>query len=304
MSLEYSETEWTAGDLITEIKADNWETQYLSWRFDTPSELTIASAAITPTINHHTVDTESAASADTLSTITATNATTGSLLMLTPENVARVVTIDEAGNIVLPQGQLVMDSANSWILLRYDGANWQEVQRKATAGAIASYTSTLVDVSNTSSETEALKFTVPANDWGDGNLIRIMFTTLEKNNKGSAGTVTIKINCGAGGQVLLTNAINNNNNSNEYPKYYDCMMQRTGSDVTVVGANRENSYPYGWTGNMSASLQHSGGGAHVSTPTNFTSDFDVSIKTTLSAGSSLFYWNIQGASVLRIRGNT
>src|SRR5678816_3657369 len=41
---------------------------------------------------------------------------------------------------------------------------------------IASYTATLADVANTTTETAIITFTVPANAWADGELIRILFT--------------------------------------------------------------------------------------------------------------------------------
>jgi len=54
----------------------------------------------------------------------------GDLLVLIPENAARVVTVkDNTGNIKLRHGDYAMDDANDVLILRYDGSNWREVGR-------------------------------------------------------------------------------------------------------------------------------------------------------------------------------
>lgn len=96
------------------------------------NSVTIASGAITVSESQYAVDTESAASADDLDTITASTATgTGSLLLLTPANVSRVVTVrDGAGNIQLANGvNLSLNDSASSLLLYYNGSNWVEVSR-------------------------------------------------------------------------------------------------------------------------------------------------------------------------------
>ena len=98
------------------------------------SELTIASGSITPTANQHSVDTEADAAADDLATIATTNMQGGALLLLTPENAARVVTVKHGtGNIDLHDDtDFALDNAASSLLLRLDGSTWREVVRTPT----------------------------------------------------------------------------------------------------------------------------------------------------------------------------
>jgi hypothetical protein len=104
------------------------------WKLQVPTELTIASGAVVWTGNNHTIDTESDAATDDLATITATNARTGDLVVLAPENVARVVTVkDGTGNLLL-NGDYALDATDATITLRYDGSNWVELCRSVNAG--------------------------------------------------------------------------------------------------------------------------------------------------------------------------
>lgn len=99
--------------------------------------LTLASDAITVTLNQHKVDTEGGAASDNLSTITAgTSVRSGHLLILQPANVAHVVTVkDNVGNVKLAGGDFAMNNANHRLALLYDGTNWTEIAR--AAGAVA-----------------------------------------------------------------------------------------------------------------------------------------------------------------------
>ena len=60
------------------------------------TELTIASGSITPTRAAHSVDTESDAASDDLTTIDQTNHPDGRMLLLREENASRVVTLKHA----------------------------------------------------------------------------------------------------------------------------------------------------------------------------------------------------------------
>lgn len=115
-------------------------------RFSAATTLTLASHVITATLFHHTIDTQGGAGTDTLNTINLGAASAGialgaeSLLLLTPANVAHVVTVNSGvGNIVLiGAGTYVMSDAASALLLRYDGTNWIEIARSQTASATGS----------------------------------------------------------------------------------------------------------------------------------------------------------------------
>lgn len=93
--------------------------------------VTIATGAITVSESQYTVDTEGAAAADDLDTITTSTATgTGSILILTPANVSHVVTAkDSTGNLRLAGGDFALDSVKKSLTLLYNGSNWVEVAR-------------------------------------------------------------------------------------------------------------------------------------------------------------------------------
>ena len=87
------------------------------------SELTIASGVVTATQGYHKIDTEADAAADDLDTITAgTGLSAGTLLVVRAENVARVVTLKDGGNLLL-NGDYLLNATDRQILLIYDGTN-------------------------------------------------------------------------------------------------------------------------------------------------------------------------------------
>lgn len=95
----------------------------------TDSELTISGGAIVPTRAVHTVDTESDAASDDLVTITATNYSTGQIVVLSAESASRAVVLKHGtGNIVLPNDRdITLNDTEKTIVLRYDGAYWNYV---------------------------------------------------------------------------------------------------------------------------------------------------------------------------------
>lgn len=90
---------------------------------------TVAGGIISVTKSQYAVDTEGAAAADDLDTITAGSGIgAGSLLLLTAANVAHVVTVkDSTGNVKLAGGDVALNSAKRSLLLSYDGTNWIQV---------------------------------------------------------------------------------------------------------------------------------------------------------------------------------
>lgn len=112
--------------------------------FKDSTELTIASDAVARTQTLHTIDTEGDAASDNLSTISGGDH--GDMIILSPENAARVVTVkDSVGNIIMLGGDYVMNSAKCSITLRYNGTNWVEMSRALlTTGFITSVPQTYV----------------------------------------------------------------------------------------------------------------------------------------------------------------
>lgn len=158
---------------------------------------------------------------------------------------------------------------------------------------VGGYTPTLADVANTVAETTVLSFVIPANRMADGDVIEIWQTNLEKNNKGSVGTINAKINVGAGAQISMSGgALNWPDGATEYVNNKVTVIQRRGAGVDVLVMSAANFWPH-WGAAQNAGLQVVG----TSTPANFTTDQTVSIKVTLSAASALFYLKPQVAIV-------
>lgn len=90
---------------------------------DTSTELTIAAGVVTAVNGQHSIDTEADAATDNLATIS--GGTDGDWMVIKPENVARVVTVqDGVGNIKMAHGDYAMSADDYWLLLIFDGTNW------------------------------------------------------------------------------------------------------------------------------------------------------------------------------------
>ena len=155
------------------------------------------------------------------------------------------------------------------------------------------YTATLAQVLNTVSETLILSFDIPANNMADGDLIEIVMSNLEKNNKGTDGTITAKVNVGAGAQVTITSTASFQNGATEYTNERMIRLQRMGAAVVVLADGLG-----GFTSNLVSAPVNSYGS---STPANFTALQTVSLKVTLSAADATFYIKPQSASVFHRR---
>ena len=85
----------------------------------TALELTISSGAITPTSTIHTVDTESNAASDDLTTIA--SGWENQLLLIRADNTARTVVVKSAtGNILTGGSDISLDDTNKYLLFLYD----------------------------------------------------------------------------------------------------------------------------------------------------------------------------------------
>lgn len=94
--------------------------------FTSGTELTITSGVITATASFHTVDTESDASTDDLTTIN--GGTAGQLLTIKAANSARSVVAKDGTNLKLA-GDFTLDNAEDTLTLISNGTNWSEVSR-------------------------------------------------------------------------------------------------------------------------------------------------------------------------------
>lgn len=99
-----------------------------------PTELTIASGAITRILPYHTVDTEGDAGSDDLATVN--GGITGAILVLQSVNNGRVVTCkDGTGNLQL-SADMVLNNTQDTLTLIYNGSNWCELSRSDNGAAI------------------------------------------------------------------------------------------------------------------------------------------------------------------------
>lgn len=126
----------TAGKALFPVRVNSGASG-LEYHDQSASELTIASGAIVPTGNWHTVDTESNASADDLTDITATNLPAGALLYLTAENSGRVPTVKHnASKIDLWDDTDVDLAVDNVLILVHQGANvWRQIGLISNGGA-------------------------------------------------------------------------------------------------------------------------------------------------------------------------
>ena len=98
----------------------------LGMDFQTALELTVASGVITQSQSHHTIDTQADAAADDLDTITI--AADMSMLLVTLENAARIVTLKHGtGNMNLPDDADIVMAENTVYFLLYTGSAWNLV---------------------------------------------------------------------------------------------------------------------------------------------------------------------------------
>lgn len=100
--------------------------------FDAPTELTIASGAITITQSYHTVDTQSDAASDDLDSIA--GGEVGQIIVLRPVNDARSVVIKHSASIICPAAEditlaedddaafLLCTGADVWVVLAFKTA--------------------------------------------------------------------------------------------------------------------------------------------------------------------------------------
>ena len=151
-----------------------------------------------------------------------------------------------------------------------------------------SYTATLADVANTTSETTVLSFVVPGNAMADGDVIQVWWSWLGKNNAFSPLTVTVKTNVGAGAQVTVASGSWSSSATEVKKATLLCYIMRVGS-TTWIAANP--------TYDILTKVTNIG----ESTPTNFTGDNTVSVKVTLDGADATAYLKPQSAMVIHYR---
>lgn len=155
---------------------------------------------------------------------------------------------------------------------------------------LTTYTATLANVQDTATETTILSFVATANTWADGDFVYVDWSQLIKTNDGGTGTIAYKVNAGAGAQVTLGSP-GYDLDANEYNVTRQFIMRRNGSTVWISQA-----IPVSFAGNGT----NSGAIIGTSTPTNFTTDFTVSVKVTFSSATATKYIKPQNARIWKI----
>lgn len=112
------------------------------FRYDDATSVSIASGVITITTGYLEVDTEGAAAADDLDTITIGVMASGvaigegSIIVLQSANASRVVTVKNGtGNITLNHGDCALSATSQRLVLLYSGSAWVEVARSGATYA-------------------------------------------------------------------------------------------------------------------------------------------------------------------------
>ena len=271
MSSPYVKTTWVTGDVVTQAKANNWETQYDcvldsgdkapagNWFWNTAKKFGWAdgywervSANVAKFWNGTTVGTIQAALAE--SYLTFTDITTGN--------------VSTAAHGFVPKAP--NDTSK---FLRGD-ATWGSIVL-----SIASYAVTVANVLNTTTKTAFISFVIPAGAMSDGDSIFVRGWSLEKNNSGGSVTATWELSVGAG--TPYTVATTWADDSTEYTNTHSQWFMRQGANLCYLNGNTPGINMFN-TQNGTAS-------SGIVTPTNFTGAITVTLSLTFSAANALTY---------------
>ncbi len=199
-----------------------------------------------------------------------------------------------ASSGVVTGTRLAIGAANTVLTSDGTDAAWA-----APGGATVGYTATLADVANTTTETTMIQFTVPANKMADGDMIQIWFHALLKNNKGSAGTVTLSVDWGATSSANFATA-NQNDNATEREVIKSVVMIRSGTDLIFTDQSAADKGPYLLFGYGSWTYADF---TVKATSVDFTVNSTVAIRAKLSAAHATFYLKPQTASCIKYEGD-
>ncbi len=95
------------------------------------AELTIATGVITKTQSYHDVDTESGDATDDLDTIN--GGSEGDILILKAEHTDRTIVIKNGTGNIACDADITLDTTSEFVVLIYDGTNWQLLASRVAA---------------------------------------------------------------------------------------------------------------------------------------------------------------------------
>lgn len=234
-------------------------------QLDAVSTLTIASGIVTVTRSSHAVDTEGAAAADDLDTLTATGLTDGFVLILRAANVAHVVTLkDGTGNLLL-NGDCALSSTDATITLYYDGTNWREMARSGAASfpmrrlRSASGTSSAAGATNV--DTIAITgLTALDRLWVKIDALSVANSTSTiglYNSTDSVALNTSVASLASGATLMLTCDVNQSQAS---ATSIDTKLEGKDTVPTVYNSIVVATFTQLWTGSWTLALRHGGVG--------------------------------------------
>jgi|TARA_Y100000310_G_scaffold70285_1_gene65888 hypothetical protein len=154
---------------------------------------------------------------------------------------------------------------------------WSQGRNITQGGFFKSYNSTLGEIVNSLGPVTTLKFTIPANDFNDGDMIFVWLAYEQSNSQGATRKVTHTVQVGDATNVSYsTKSYENSGAKNRTRLIFN--LNRIGNDVIVSkGGTTFDSSP------------GDGADVFVSTPSSFTSDMEVKMNTTMEVAHSTLY---------------
>ena len=197
---------------------------------------------------------------------------------------------DAAGNITsgtVGTARLGSGTASSSTYLRGDSA-WASI----SSGAVTSYSVTQAQVVNTTSSTAFVTFTVPADTWAAGDVIRVFCSYLLKNNSGSSSNFTYYYGVNSDTQAF-EGARSIGDNATIRTRQLMAEFHRVVNDVWSYNRDISSSVPQG------ASFDSNSSAANWSTPA-FDSDITVTLKLVMSVANANTYLTPSGTCAYKI----
>lgn len=138
----------------------------------TQSELTIAAGVVTPTRSNHSIDTQSDAASDDLDTMNVGSTADGAIIIVTPENASRVVTLKNANGgsgqmLLAAERDVAMNDANFHYLFVRDGTGWYEIKNSAVQETLVQRVYASLTTVATGSTQMVLDDSIPQSGEGD-----------------------------------------------------------------------------------------------------------------------------------------
>jgi len=117
----------TSSDMNTYIR-DNQNALKANIALGAASELTISGGVVTKTQSYHTIDTELDGATDDLDTINGGSA--GDVLIFSPNHTDRTVVVKTGTGNILCDADITLDTSTEYVVLIYDGSNWQLLAKR------------------------------------------------------------------------------------------------------------------------------------------------------------------------------